>query len=254
MQKLSAVIITFNEEKKIAACLDSLINVVDEIVVVDSYSTDKTEAICRQYRVNFFQHKFDGHIEQKNYAISMAKYDFILSLDADERLSGELLQEIRKVKGKFTSDAYEMSRLTNYCGKFIRHSGWYPDRKIRLFNRRKCKWGGVNPHDKIVLDPDVNIIRLKGDILHYSYDSIQSHIKQMNSFTDIGAIQLFEKGRKAGIFDLTLRPFWKFFRDYFIKLGFLDGFYGYVVCLLSAVHVFTKYAKLKQLHKQHESN
>jgi len=254
MQKLSAVVITFNEEKKIAGCLDSLINIADEVVVVDSFSTDNTEAICRAYKVNFSQHKFDGHIEQKNYAISLAKYDFILSLDADERLSDKLLSEIRKVKGNFSFDAYQMNRLTNYCGKFIRHSGWYPDSKIRLFNRRKCKWGGTNPHDKIVIEPDVKVSILQGDILHFSYDSIQSHIKQMNSFTEIGAQQLFDKGKRAGIFDLTIRPFWKFFRDYIIKLGFLDGYYGYVVCMLSAVHVFSKYAKLKQMQLQREKN
>jgi len=254
MHKLSAVIITFNEEKKIAGCIESLLKITDEIVVVDSYSTDRTEEICRKYNVRFSQNKFEGHIEQKNHAVSLAKNDYILSLDADERISDKLLKEIENLNGNFLADAYEMNRLTNYCGKFIRHSGWYPDTKTRLFNRNKCKWGGVNPHDIIVMDPGTQTVHLKGDILHYSYDSIHAHIKQMNSFTDIAARILFEKGKKCRTFDLTIRPFWKFFRDYIIKLGFLDGYYGYVVCMLSSVHVFSKYAKLKQLHLQHEKD
>lgn len=254
MNKLSAVIITFNEEKKIAGCIESLIGVVDEIIVVDSFSTDKTEEICRRYNLKFFQNQFIGHIEQKNFAVSLAENDFILSLDADERISARLLNSIKGLNGKFLFDAYEMNRLTNYCGKFIRHSGWYPDTKTRLFNRNKCKWGGVNPHDKIVSEPGTKTAHLQGDILHYSYDSIHAHIKQMNSFTDIAAQILFEKGKKARFSDLTIRPFWKFFRDYVIKLGFLDGYYGYVVCMLSSVHVFSKYAKLKQMQLQHEKD
>ena len=146
--KISAVIITYNEEHNIGRCLDSLLAVVDEIVVVDSYSSDRTEEICRSYNAVFIQHKFTGHIEQKNWAILQANSPYILSLDADEALSTELKDSILKVKEKWTHDAYYFNTLTTTCGKWIRHTSWNPSRKLRLSDARKGSWGGVNPHDK----------------------------------------------------------------------------------------------------------
>jgi glycosyltransferase involved in cell wall biosynthesis len=162
---LSAVIITYNEARNIGRCLDSLAGVADEIVVVDSFSTDDTERICRAHGARFVQHAFEGHIEQKNYALAQARYDWVLSLDADEALSDPLRAAILAVKVQAERlDGYEMNRLTNYCGQWIHHSGWYPDRKLRLFDRRQGRWGGVNPHDKVLMDSRDQTGRLAGDL------------------------------------------------------------------------------------------
>ena len=161
--KLSVVIITFNEEKNIARCLESVKDIADEIVVVDSFSKDKTEEICRGYGVKFIEHKFEGHIEQKNYASSQATYQHVLSLDADEALSDELKESIIKVKNDWNGYGYSMNRLTNYCGKWIHHCGWYPDTKIRLMDKSKGKWDGDNPHDQFIMQDNAEAIQLKGD-------------------------------------------------------------------------------------------
>jgi glycosyltransferase involved in cell wall biosynthesis len=253
MTKLSVVLITFNEEKNIARCLESVISIADEVLVVDSFSTDETEEICKGYPVRFVTNTFEGHIQQKNYAASIAAYDFILSLDADEALSEELLGEVKKVKEKLTADGYYFNRLNNYCGKWIRHCGWYPDQKLRLWDRRKGKWGGENPHDRFELKPGSKIEYLKGDLLHYSYSSIQDHIAQANKFSSIGASSAILKGRKSNLLKVVLFPFWRFLKNYFIRLGFLDGYYGLVVCLIISHENFLKYAKMIELQKLKKS-
>jgi len=249
MTKLSVVIITFNEERNIARCLESIRDIADDIIVVDSYSTDGTEKICQNYGVRFIQHPFEGHIEQKNWAITQAKYPHILSLDADELLSDRLKRSIREVKSSWKYDGYYFNRLTNYCGKWIRHSSWYPSRKLRLWDSRKGKWGGINPHDHFILEKGASRNFLKGDILHYSYYSIYQHIGQINKFSDIAAKSFFEIGRKASLFNILFHPLWRLFRDYIIKLGFLDGFYGLVISINSAHETFLKYSKLRKLNR-----
>ena len=167
MVKLSVVIITYNEEKNIERCLQSVQTIADEIVVLDSFSKDRTPEICGKYGVKFFQHVFDGHIQQKNRAISYASFSHVLSLDADEALSEELRSSIKAVKNDFRKDGYYMNRLTNYCGHWVKHCGWYPDKKLRLWDSRKGHWTGINPHDKYELfEGDKNTGQLKGDILH----------------------------------------------------------------------------------------
>src|SRR3954466_10005620 len=140
MTKLSAVIITLNEERNLSRCLQSLQGIADELVVVDSFSSDKTEEISKSFSAKFIQHKFEGHIEQKNYALAQTSFDFVLSLDADEALSDELKSSIKSIKENWQHDAYEMNRLTNYCGQWIKHSSWYPDKKVRLFKKTAGKW------------------------------------------------------------------------------------------------------------------
>ncbi len=251
--QISAVIITKNEERNIERCLKSLQDIVDEIIVVDSLSTDNTKSICEKYKVRFFEQEWLGYAEQKNYANSLSTHDILLSIDADEALSTELQQSILHLKSSqkenFTG---QINRLTNYCGKWIHHCGWYPDRKIRIFDRNKAKWIG-SIHETISYPNETAIIQLKGDLLHYSYHSIEDHIKQADRFTTFTAIEAFEKGKKATILSILIKPGWKFFRDYVFKRGFLDGYYGYVICKISAFATFLKYTKLKQLYRRHDT-
>lgn len=249
--KISAVIITYNEEANIERCLDSLEGTADEVLVVDSFSSDRTADICKSKGVDFIQHPFDGHIEQKNYALSCASNDYVLSLDADEALSEELIQSIQAAKQNWTEDGYSVNRLTNYCGKWIRHCGWYPDTKIRLWDRSKGHWGGVNPHDHVVMDEPIRIRHLSGDLLHYSYPTIRDHISQINSFSDIAARAAFEKGRQSNLaLDICLNPTLTFFKKYFLKLGLLDGYEGFVISISTAYGKFLKYIKLRELEKK----
>jgi glycosyltransferase involved in cell wall biosynthesis len=253
MKKLSVVIITFNEEKNIERCIRSVAGLADEVVVVDSFSMDGTETICRKLGAQFVQHPFVGHIEQKNFAGTHATFDCILSLDADEALSEKLKASIMNVKQDWKHTSYSMNRLTNYCGRWIRHGGWYPDRKIRLFEKGKGIWGGQNPHDKFLpADPDDTGF-LEGDLLHYSYYSIEGHITQVNKFTDIGAMSAFQSGKKANLFKILFKPVFKFFRDYILLLGFLDGYYGLIISRISAHATFLKYVKLRELCKKQKT-
>jgi len=246
---ISVVIITYNEQQNIARCLDSVLAVADDIVVVDSFSTDQTAQICQNYpQVRFVQHAFDGHIEQKNYAITQAKYPHILSLDADECLSEQLTQSILQIKQNFNKTGYYINRLNNYCGTWIRHSDWYPDRKLRLWDSRHGQWGGTNPHDKFELQANSSTAQLKGNLLHYSFHSIEQHIEQINKFSSIAAQQLYLKGKRANAYHLLIKPCFKFFKSYVLRLGFLDGYYGYVACRNSAHGIFLRYAKLKRLN------
>tara|TARA_B100000809_G_C15139130_1_gene532120 strand:- start:4140 stop:4898 length:759 start_codon:yes stop_codon:yes gene_type:complete len=248
--QLSVVIITFNEEKNIERCLASVIDVADEIVVVDSYSTDKTKQICSAKNVRFVEHKFDGHIEQKNFAITQAKNQYVLSLDADEALTEELQQAILEIKNNWQADGYSFNRLTNFCGTWIKHCGWYPDKKLRLWDITKGKWGGDNPHDKVIMAKGASAEHINLDILHYSFYTIEQHLKQIDYFTDISSKTAFEKGKTSNGFTIIYKSTFKFFRDYVLKFGFLDGYHGYVVCKNSAHAKRLKYTKLRDLNRK----
>lgn len=249
MVNISAVIITFNEEQNIVRCLKSLDGIADEIVVVDSFSTDNTEKLCSYPGVRFIKHAFEGHIQQKSWAVKQAEFDYVLSLDADEALSDSLRKSIAAVKNSWNSDGYTFNRLNNYLGKWIRHCGWYPDTKLRLWDRRTGDWGGINPHDKVILNPGSRISKLDGDLLHYSYFSTRQHLDQINKFTDIAAKEAESQGKKSSLFIATFKGIWKFKRDYIFKLGFLDGASGFVICVLSAYATFVKYIKIRELKK-----
>ncbi len=254
MIKLSVVIITFNEEKNIARCLESVKKVSDEIVVLDSFSTDNTPAICAHYGVKFFQHAFDGHIQQKNRAITYATHPYILSLDADEALNERLTRSILEVKENFVKEGYYMNRLTNYCGHWVKHCGWYPDKKLRLFDSRKGQWTGTNPHDKYELQGgDDKAGWLKGDLLHYSYYTLQDHYKQVEYFTGIAAKAFVEKGKRAPAYKLLVNPLAKFIDHYLLKLGILDGRAGYLISKISAYATWLKYKKIRTLQHQTSS-
>ena len=245
--RISAAIITFNEERNIERCLKSLQGVADETLVVDSFSIDDTENICRRYDVRFVQNPFRGHIEQKNFALDLTRHEYVLSLDADEALSDELRESILLAKCSWSGDGYEMNRLTNYCGKWIRGCGWYPDRKLRLVKKSKARWGGRNPHDRLGLEEGCETATLKGDLLHYSFYSVDQHRKQIEYFTDIAAREMFENGRRASLATAFAHGAWRFMKGYFLNLGILDGSHGLTICRLSAYAVYSKYRKLMKL-------
>lgn len=251
MNKISVVIITYNEQENIERCLLSVIDVADEIIVLDSFSTDKTAEICGNYHVNFVQHKFEGYSEQKNKAISMATYDYILSLDADEFLSENLKQAILKEKQNFEYDGYFFERLNYFCEKAIRHGDWYPDKKIRLWNKHKGRWDGKKIHETVSMDSRSAIGTLSGNLEHYSFHSVSQHITQINKFSELKAQNDFETKKRASILKLLFKPIFKFTKIYLLKLGFLDGFYGFVIAYNSAYFDFLRIVKLKEKYKKH---
>lgn len=248
---LSAVIITFNEEKNIERCLTSLTGVVDEIVVVDSFSTDRTKEICLSFGARFIEHKFEGHIQQKNWAKEQATHRFVLSLDADEALDETLRKSILQIKTNPQKHGYYLNRFTNYCGYWVKHCGWYPDRKLRLWDGSKGKWGGTNPHDRFMLDAGNKYAGyLKGNILHYSYYSVKEHFEKTEKFSTIAAQAYFDANRRTNLFSIKVRPFIRFIRSYFLKLGFLDGRYGIIICRMESRGVYLKYSKLYVLQQK----
>jgi glycosyltransferase involved in cell wall biosynthesis len=249
MEKLSVVIICFNEEKNIGRCIDSVVEVADEILILDSYSTDQTVAIAEGKGAIVKQEAFKGFIEKKNKAVELASHDYVLSLDADEALNPLLAGSILRIKENFTNRVYRMNRCSNYCGKFIRHGSWYPDAKIRLFDRRIAHWGGTNPHDQVVIQNNIPVEHLKGDILHYSYHTVSEHVIQNNKLSTLAAESLFANGKKTNLLNVILRPWWNFFVSFIIRAGFLDGLFGFVIAIQIAHMTFLKHLKLYLLFK-----
>jgi glycosyltransferase involved in cell wall biosynthesis len=248
---ISAVIITYNEERNIERCLRSLEGVADEIVVLDSFSEDARQDLCRKAGAKVFQHAFDGHIEQKNRAITYASNPHVLSLDADEALDPELKESILLAKRDFQKDGYYMNRLTNYCGHWVRHAGWYPDRKLRLWDSRKGRWTGTNPHDRYELfGGDKHAGHLAGNILHYSYYSVADHYRQVDYFTEIASRAYYKKGVKSSLWKRIMNPAAKFVNHYLLKRGFLDGVAGWRISTISAYATWLKYKKLQGLYRK----
>lgn len=249
MNTLSVVIITLNEEQKIARCLDSVAPVADEIIVVDSFSTDTTEEICSRYdKLTFVKHSWEGYAAQKNYADSLATCDLIFSIDADEALSDELLQSIVELKTKQVADneVFSMNRLTNYCGKWIKHCSFYPDNKIRIWRRGFAHWEGLI-HEWLVFGNSQQKNLLKGDLLHYSYDSPEAYRKQVFHFAELGAKSYYDRGKKTGFFYWLFSPAINFIRTYFIKGGFLEGRDGFYICRTAMQATRHKYDLLRKM-------
>jgi glycosyltransferase involved in cell wall biosynthesis len=240
--KLTVTVITKNEADNIERCLASA-PFADEIVVVDSGSDDGTVEIARRFTDRVVINAWPGHVAQKQHAVDLAEHDWILSLDADEEVSDELAAQIEALKAAGPErEAYTVRRRTFYLGQWINHSGWYPDTRIRLFDRRRARWGGTNPHDEVICDGSVG--ELAGDVNHYSYRDMSHHLSRINEYTTIMAAESFAKGRRAGLVDLLLRPPFAFVKKYVLQKGFLDGRHGLVVCALTGYYVFCKYAKL----------
>ena len=243
MRDLSVVIITYNEEENIARCIDSVLTIADDIVVVDSFSTDRTKEIVLSKGVRFVEHRFEGHIQQKNWAITQAKFPFILSLDADEELSPTLIRSIKAVKESGTCEGYKVNRLNYFCGKPIKTCGWYPDRKLRLWNSEKGKWEGRNPHDRFVMSSHTRIKTLKGDLWHYTYPTKSAFLTQIEKFANISAEQLRDKAYTYLLFKLTFSPMMKFIKTFFIGLGFKEGMMGLYICYHQSREVSLKYRR-----------
>ncbi|MBL4586188.1 MAG: glycosyltransferase family 2 protein [Flavobacteriales bacterium] len=241
MQKLTAVIITYNEARNIKRCIESLEGIADEIVVVDSFSTDATPSICKGLGVQFYQREWKGYSFQKNYGNGLASNDCILSIDADEALSEELKKAILKTKENDRQHNYSFNRLTNYCGKWIRHSGWYPDTKIRIFNRTADDWQGT-VHEKLTVNPKT-VKKLKGDLLHYSYYQVSEHVAQTDRFATLSAKELQESGVRPSWLKIIFSPVAKFLKFYVLNLGFLDGKAGWKIATVSAHGTYLKYVR-----------
>jgi glycosyltransferase involved in cell wall biosynthesis len=250
MIQLSAVVITFNEEKNIERCILSLQGVVDEIVVVDSFSTDQTETICKQYGVQFIPHAWEGMVQQKNWAMQQASSPYILSLDADEALSEELRQSIVAVKQNWKGPGYSFNRLNNYCGQWIRHSGWYPDQKLRLVDRRYGRFVGNNPHDRFELQRGSGATHLSGDLLHYTTSTFKEHFDVLYRYAEIGAREIINKGQGSSWIKLWVNPWFKFFKMYILKRGYKDGLYGLIICSSTAWFTFWKYLLVRYYQRE----
>ncbi|MEL6141546.1 MAG: glycosyltransferase family 2 protein [Bacteroidota bacterium] len=247
---ISVVVITYNEEENIARCLQSVVEVADEILVVDSLSEDETVGIAKKLGARIIHQKFLGHREQKALAISKAKYDVVLSLDADEALSPKLNKSIKTAKDNWSYDGYYVNRLNQLNGRWIKHGGWYPDRKMRLFDRRKYQMGGVNPHDRFDPIPGAKTTRLSGDLLHYTNDDFEARVATINKFSSIAAMAFHEKGKKGNFFRVLTKPFFRFFSEYMLQSGWRDGYHGYFIAKTSAQYVWLREMKLLWLSRQ----
>lgn len=249
--EISVVIITYNEERNIEAALKSVADIASEIIVVDRYSTDETVKIARKYTDRVILREWTNFADQKNYGNEKAIHPWILSLDADERVSDELRTEILQLKGEEPEcAAFSMPRRTFYLGRWIRHSGWYPDRKIRLFSKDKARWEGKYVHEALVVDGEV--CKLRGHLHHYTYGSIRDHIDRINAFSDLGAQKLYAQKKKCRWYQLAVIPSLLFLKSYFWRGGVLDGFAGFVISVLHGYSIFIRYAKLREIWKKGE--
>jgi glycosyltransferase involved in cell wall biosynthesis len=252
-EKISACVIAFNEERKIRRCLQSL-TWCDEIIVLDSFSTDRTVEICKEFTTRVYQHEWLGYVGQRNLVREMSTHPWILFLDSDEEVCPDLREEICAEFNRGTGQylGYEFPRQVYYLGRWIRHGEWFPDVKLRLFKKDHGRTEGQEPHDKVVVNGPVK--RLRNPIWHYTYDDIRDHVETLNRFSTITAQQRFVQGEGFRWLDLLFRPPFRFIRGYFLKAGFLDGTHGFIVAFLSTYGAFMKYAKLWELSLRQRHN
>ncbi|GAB1404653.1 MAG: glycosyltransferase family 2 protein [Lentimicrobiaceae bacterium] len=249
--KLSVVIVTFNEEHNLGRCLASVRAVADEVIVLDSFSTDQTADICTTFGARFYQHPFDELIEQKNRALAYTSYPYVLSLNADEALDDTLIASIQHVKQNWQRDAYTMNCVTNYCGKWIYYSGWYPNRKLRLWDKRKGQWVGTGPEGKVKMhDANYTPMHLTGNLLHFSYTTPDEHQRHVAYFNTILAQTQFENGKRVNIFTMYAYPVIKFLYNYILNLGILDGKAGFNISRTTARAAFIRQWKIRSLQSR----
>ena len=252
MNTISIVVITFNEAKNIIRCLNSVKLIADEIIIIDSNSTDTTELACKQFNATFIKRSFTNYADQRNAAFEFATMEYLFFLDADEELSEHLIHVIQKLKqAGMDKDAYKVNRFNNFCGKWIKHGMWYPERMVRMIKNGKGKWMG-RIHETLQPIGGASMQLLKGDLLHYSYNQIDSLVSKLNHYTTLQALEMQEMNKKATLFKLYINPIWAFINGYFIKLGFLDGWEGYVIHKSISFQTMIKYAKLRKLNQSKE--
>lgn len=250
MNTISVVIITYNEEKNIRCCIESVLNVAEEIIVIDSFSDDGTVDIALSLGAIVKQSRFEGYIHQKNKAISLASNNYVLLLDADEYLSDELAASILKEKNDFGFRAYSMKRCNIFRGKYIKHGLWYPDKKLRLFDKRFGYCGGLNPHDKIIMRKLDDVKLLKGDLYHRTFDTIEAYRNRNNEVVAVAAQSLYDAGVKKTGLKIICSPIWAFINGYFLRFGFIDGYNGFIIAVFTARQSLLKYQKLRQLLRE----
>ncbi|UKN00670.1 glycosyltransferase family 2 protein [Paracrocinitomix mangrovi] len=250
MDQLSVVIITLNEERNIGRAIDSVMKVADEIIVLDSFSTDKTAEICKDKGVRFVQEQWHGYAKTKNLANSLSTHEWILSLDADEALDETLQQAVLEAKERGFKGVYIMNRLTNYCGSWIKHSSWYPDFKIRIFPKSKTSWEGEFVHEELNFTENLVENKLKGHLLHYSYYTYTEHRSRADKYSILTAQKLHASGKKVGLMKPYISAFGRFVTMYILKLGILDGWKGFKIAQISAASNILKYKELIRLNKE----
>jgi glycosyltransferase involved in cell wall biosynthesis len=249
--KISAVVITFNEEDNIEAALESVAGIAAEIIVVDSHSTDRTVKLARKFTDRVYERKWANFADQKNFGDAHASHPWILSLDADERLSPELREEILALLNEEPDcSGFSTPRQVFYLGRWIRHSGWYPDRRVRLFRKDRAHWEGEYVHEKLVIAGETGA--LSGSIHHYTYRNISEHLARIDRFSSLGAQKLYAARKKCRWYHLLVLPSARFVKSYLLKLGFLDGFAGLVISVLNGYAIFVRYAKLREIWKKGE--
>ncbi|MCX7770750.1 MAG: glycosyltransferase family 2 protein [Proteobacteria bacterium] len=236
---LSVSIISFNEEDNIGRCLESIKDIADEIIVVDSHSTDRTCEIAERYGAKVYTEDWKGHVAQKNSALEKCNNPWVLALDCDEVVSEELKKSIIDAINNPIAEGYEVNRRTYYAGRWINHA-WYPDWKLRLVRREKAKWVGTDPHDRLQIDGKIQ--RLSGDLYHYSYRNVTDHFKRVVTYAVISAEAYMKEERKAGLLEIVFNPLYGFFKHYVLKLGFLDGMQGFIISMSNFFYTFLKYA------------
>lgn len=249
MEKLSTVIMTFNESAHIGRCIESVLPFSDEVLVVDSFSTDDTVKIAKMLNATVLQNKFEGYIEQRKFCIEKATYPLVFVIDADEAVSEELKIEIFITKKNQKSNGYLINRLNSIGNIWIHYGGWHPDWKLRLFFRDKIKVVGEQPHDKIILNDKTKPQKLKGNLLHYSDANLTERNETVNKHSTSAAQHLFNQGKRTNVFRIILKPLYRFVLEYFFKLGFMDGLIGYFVAKSNAQYVFLREMKLWELWK-----
>jgi glycosyltransferase involved in cell wall biosynthesis len=247
-EKISAVLIALDEERNIGAALES-VAWADELLVVDGGSSDNTRQRCEERKARVVERRFTSYVEQKNFALDEASHDWILSLDADERASSSLTSEIRSLRQDgFQASGYRIPRVTFYMGRFVRSTAWYPDHQLRLFDRRRGRWKGKYVHESVTVSGPVE--RLRGEILHYSYENLSDHVERLNRYAGLAARQMQESGRKPGLWPAAAYPPFVFLKNYIFKRGFRDGSVGFIVSIMNAYYVFLKYVMLWENEKR----